>query len=56
MLRGIDPHRHLDDQDPVRAAVTARAARRAQQLRQQELDYLAGETAARLARALAGKR
>lgn len=55
MLRGIDPHRHLTCRDPLEAAVTARATRRAIELRQQELQHLAGEIAARIARAFAGR-
>lgn len=55
MLRGIDPHRHLNAQDPIEVAVTARAARRARELRQQELDYLANETANQIARRFSGR-
>lgn len=56
MLRGIDPHGHLTGDDPVEMAVTARAAKRALELRQQEFDYLAEQIATRLARALGGRR
>lgn len=54
MLRGIDPHHHLHNSNPLEVAVTTRAARRANELRQRELDYLARTVANDIARAFSG--
>lgn len=52
---GVDPMRRLETKDPAEAAILDRAVARALELRQNELDYLAHETAMKLARVLGGK-
>lgn len=52
MLCGIDPHHHLTSTDPLEMVVIARATARRNELRQQELDYLARQIVRELAHAL----
>lgn len=52
MLCGVDPHRHLTTTSQVEVAATRRALMRRDELREQELDALAGLIIARLSEAL----